>query len=181
LKYQVVALALENAQVSHAALNRCQFEVMLLGDCAVAFQLPGRVVEHRDASACSSQYRPLLSPARCQTQDIQAVQFTEPVSGHGFRVGQQNLPYTRPSVVDNLIAERNRPLVAVLDLFVPGCAIVYSDIFWGGIRIGQPKLPRTLSRVKCPAWCARDSPAPPQYAGPIEGRDCEAGVRHRTS
>jgi hypothetical protein len=33
-------------------------------------------------------------------------------------------------------------------LFVPGCAVVYSDIFSGGIRIGQPKLPRTLSRVK---------------------------------
>ncbi len=37
MKYQFVALALENAQVSHAAVNRCQFEVMLLGDCAVAF------------------------------------------------------------------------------------------------------------------------------------------------
>ena len=181
MKYQVVALALEGAQVSHAALHRCQFEVMSLGDRAVVFQLPGRVVEHRDAIACSRQYRHLLSPARCQTQDIQTVQFREPVSGHVFRVGQQNFPYTTPSVVDNLIAERNRPLVAVLDSFVPGCAVVYSDISWVGIRIGQPKLPQTLSRVKCPEWCVRDSPAPPQYAGPIEGRDCEAGVRRRTS
>jgi len=63
MKYDVEARIVERRQVCHVAADESHIERFSIGDQAIAFQLPGGLVQHGDICAGGSEYWSLLSAA----------------------------------------------------------------------------------------------------------------------
>src|SRR5215203_5697209 len=143
---EVEALVRKQREVSHIPLDRSQVEPLALGDQAVLCQLPRRVVQHGDVRARRREYRGLLPAARSEAEDIRALEVREPVLRDRFGLREQDLPPALTGGLDDVGADRDGPLVAALDLSVPGFPVVVPDAHLVAGKLEHRRLYLLLTR-----------------------------------
>src|SRR5262249_17237988 len=99
-----------------------------VSDEAVLGQLSRRGIQHRDRGPGRGEDGGLLAAAGCQAKDLKSRQFGEPVGGYGLGGREADRPVAAAGGGADLRADGNRPAVALLDLAVPGAAVISDDI-----------------------------------------------------
>ena len=125
---QVERRILEARQIGHVALHSLDLETVALGHHAVLTELSSRVVEDGYVRPGRSQDRPLLAPARRQTQHSRTVELEEPLARHPPTWRENDRPVSLPGSSHLIRIDRDRPLVLIVDFPVPGVAVESDDI-----------------------------------------------------
>ena len=97
----------------------------------VALELLRRVVEDRHGRPRRREHRSLLPAARGETQNVQSVQLGwEPVARHRLIADEHDGPVAVARPLDHVGPDRPGPLVASVDLAIPGRPVVGYEICW---------------------------------------------------